>query len=122
MTDQPTTGRTPARQCPQCGNWFFFSNEHCSVDHGEDCCHQYDTPASPMTTDRTEWYQEIDQALGILRNLPPSLNETDEQALALMEALTRAVSGLAKVIDDVAGPSCGHGNREALCLNCRSRA
>jgi hypothetical protein len=68
----------------------------------------------------TTWDQDIATAEAILRNLPPSRNETDEQSLALMEALTRAVSGLAKVVDEVAGPTCGHGNREALCLNCRA--
>lgn len=54
-----TTDPTPVRQCPQCGNRFVFSNTHCTVDHGEYCCHQHDAPANPLDDIRARHRQEV---------------------------------------------------------------
>ena len=50
-----TTDRTPARLCQNCNRWFRFSNTSCTLDHGDACCHEHDTPAFP--TDRTPAHQ-----------------------------------------------------------------
>lgn len=59
-------------------------------------------PGSQMKGDTMTAFSEIENVKLLLRNLPASLNATDEQALALMEAQVRATLAIAEVLSSIA--------------------